>query len=88
MQAARDARDAPEADLVEVVGRLAYWMQMGAVLWWLLDRSARASATDRLVDWLGKAVALWSSMRWVPGVSGALRQLDELVSRALLGGGE
>lgn len=82
------ATDAPEASFAVVLGRLAYWAQMATILWWLLDRSPHRRATDELRGWWTRALRLLSATRWVPGLRTTLGQLDELVSAALLAGGE
>lgn len=66
-----------------VLGRLAYLLQLGVLLWWVLDRSPDQRATDGLLALLDRAAPLLGPALWVPGVMPALRVLDALASDAL-----
>ncbi|MEN0061243.1 MAG: TetR/AcrR family transcriptional regulator [Myxococcota bacterium] len=84
--AVAQATDVP-ASVAEPLGRLAYWVQMGVILWWLLDRSAHTEATTTLIEWLSRGLAWLPSVRWVPGFAEGIRHLDALATQGLLGGG-
>lgn len=67
------------------LGRLLYLLQLGVVLWWILDRSEEQRATRELVELLRKMGPSVSMALWLPGVRGRLRRLDQLVREGLYG---
>lgn len=79
--AVAEGRGAPGS--AEEVGRLAYLLQLGVLLWWLLDRSEDQRATWALIALLGRLGPAIGPMMWIPGVGSTLEHLDALVSEAL-----
>lgn len=69
----------------EVLGRLLYLLQLGVLLWWLLDRSEDQWTTTRLVDLLGAMGQAAQLALWIPGVPERLAELDRLMRAGLLG---
>ncbi|MCA9569487.1 MAG: TetR/AcrR family transcriptional regulator, partial [Myxococcales bacterium] len=63
-----------------VLGRLAYFLQLGVLLWWLLDRSPDQRATEGLLGMLEGLGPALGPMLWIPGVGGTLDRLDALVA--------
>lgn len=84
-QAVMTATDAPRADLQRPLARLCYLGHLAVILFWLLDRSEKRHATERLVggirQHLGRAVWLLR----MPGARRVLDSLDGVVWSGLLG---
>ena len=81
------ATDAPKRPLAEALGRLAYLLHLGVILWWLLDRSAGQRATKALVGLLrGVMPSAVLALRLRP-VRGFVRTADALFREGLLGEG-
>jgi AcrR family transcriptional regulator len=81
VQAVVGAAHPPSAP--HVLGRLSYFLQLGVLLWWLLDRSEEQRATDGLMGMLGSLGPALGPMLWIPGVTRSLEKLDRLVADAL-----
>lgn len=82
-RAVADATRAPSEP--DVLGRLAYLLQLGVLLWWILDKSPEQRATDGLLSLLDRFGPALGPVLWVPGVMPALRSLDALAEDALYG---
>ncbi|MEZ4322692.1 MAG: hypothetical protein R3F61_34815 [Myxococcota bacterium] len=80
--AAVAASDHPPSD-AEALGRLLYLLQLGVLMWWVLDRSEGQHATHELVDLLGEWGGTMSMALWLPGAAGVIRKLDDIATRAL-----
>jgi AcrR family transcriptional regulator len=77
------ADDAPDANVAEALGRIAYLVHLAVLLWWLLDRSPKQEATTGLLKlceaskaWLPMAIAL-------PGAHQLIVDVDQLIRRGL-----
>lgn len=81
LRAVADAQRPPSEP--EVLGRLVYLLQLGVLLWWLLDRSPDQRATDGLLTLLDRFGPALGPILWVPGVMASLRTLDALATDAL-----
>jgi AcrR family transcriptional regulator len=77
-----DRRDA------ESLGRILYVVHLAVILWWLLDRSERQRATDRLLRVLARLGAGAGLALKLPGARGVIRSIDGLIQEGLFGVGE
>ena len=71
--------------VAEAMGRVAYLLQLGVILWWLLDRTAEQRATDGLLALLSRMLPLLALALRVPGAGGFITELDRLASEGLYG---
>jgi AcrR family transcriptional regulator len=85
LAAVSGASDAPEPDLAAALGRLLYTAHLGIVLWWLLDKSPRQSATRQLLDQLDLLLPLAASMLSLPPAQLLIHSADQLCMEALFG---
>lgn len=83
LDAVDGASNAPGPDLNGPLGRLLDLAQLGAILFWLLDRSPDQRATAGLLAWIGGLEMFATAALWAPGTSRTLRTLDALASDAL-----
>ena len=67
------------------MGRVAYLLQLGVLLWWLLDRTNEQRATDGLLALLGRMLPLLALALRLPGAGGLVVELDRLASEGLYG---
>jgi AcrR family transcriptional regulator len=82
------AKDAPAAAFAEALGRLLYLLHLGAILWWLLDRSPRQRATRALVGLLARVMPSAGLALKLPVVRGFVTSADALFVEGLLGRAE
>jgi len=85
VKAVEDASNAPDGDVARVVGRLWDMLQLGVILWWLLDRSPNQRATAGLRALITSSGPAMSAALWMPGVASVLEKLDGLIREALYG---
>ena len=78
---AREKLDRKEA---ESLGRLLYLVHLAVILWWLLDKSPRQRATDRLLALITRLGAIVALAIKLPGARGVVRSLDTIVLEGLL----
>jgi AcrR family transcriptional regulator len=79
------ATDAPRAADATAVGHLLYLAHLGVLLWWLLDRSPKQRATDRLLAIAARLLApLALALRLGP-MRALMRELDDAANGALFG---
>lgn len=79
------ANNTPQAELALALGNLLYMLQLGVILWWLLDRSPAQQATEGLIALFISLGGLASAALWLPGTTAPLLALDRLVRRGLYG---
>jgi AcrR family transcriptional regulator len=84
-QAVSGSRNPPAEKLIAALGNLLYVGHLGAVLWWLLDRSPEQRATAGLIRWTSSIGALVASALWLPGAKTPLLSLDRLIRQGLYG---
>jgi len=73
--AVRDATDAPGADDAAALGRLLYVIHLAVTLWWLLDKSARQTATQELIAMLEAMLPIAAPALELAPALGAARQV-------------
>ena len=61
-------------------------VHLAIILWWLLDKSPRQRATDRLLAMMTRLGAVVALALKLPGARRVVRSLDTLVLEGLLGG--
>ena len=81
------ATDAPGVRLSEALGRLLYLLHLAVILWWLLDRSPKQSATHALIVLIEKILPPFGVALLLPQVRGFVTSADTLVREALFGEG-
>jgi AcrR family transcriptional regulator len=86
-RAVNEADDAPADTLAQPIARLAYLAHMAVLLFWLLDRSPDARATERLLETAEGlaplAPALIRTLLLLPMVRDGLREVDATMQDAL-----
>lgn len=82
------ARDAPLPDDARALGRVLYLVHLAVLLFWLLDRTARQSATSGLLAVLEGALPIAAVTLRVPRALRLVRAADALVGQALFGESE
>lgn len=80
-----DAKDSPKEAVGNALGNLFYMLQLGVILWWLLDRSPDQRATAGLVTLLKSLATPAAMLLRVPGTVRVLGTLDALVREAMYG---
>ncbi|MEM6931225.1 MAG: TetR/AcrR family transcriptional regulator, partial [Myxococcota bacterium] len=83
VDAVAGARDAPRN--AESLGDTLYLVHLGALLFWLLDRSEDQSATDELRAFLSRTTPLLGMALSLPLVKGPLDTLVGIVRRGVYG---
>jgi AcrR family transcriptional regulator len=81
------ASDAPREAVGAALGRLLYLVHLATILWWLLDRSPRQSATTALLSLLKQALPAAAMTLRIPKVSSFVIAGDKLFREALFGEG-
>ncbi len=84
VRAVTGAKDAPRGATGAALGRVLYLVHLGAILWWLLDRSRGQSVTRKLIGLMERSLAPFALALRVPRVRGFVRELDGLVASGLL----
>ena len=79
------ASNTPKENLALALGNLLYMLQLGVILWWLLDRSPAQQATEGLIALFISLGGVASAALWLPGTTAPLLALDGLVRRGLYG---
>ena len=82
-QAILGGSDAPNGQRALALGRLGYLLHLAVLMWWLLDRSPSQRATQTLVGLIDRTLPLVATALLVPGVSGLVDNVDQLVRDAL-----
>lgn len=77
------ATDAPRPPLGAALGRLLYLVHLATILWWLLDKSPRQRATERLIVLLERALPLVTLSLRAPRVRALIVAADDVVREAL-----
>jgi AcrR family transcriptional regulator len=85
-EAVTGAREKLDRKDAESLGRLLYMVHLAIILWWLLDKSPRQRATDRLLTLISRLGAVVSLAIKLPGAKGVVRSLDTIVLEGLLDG--
>ena len=83
-----NATDAPKRNFAEAIGRLLYLLQLGVILWWLLDRTPGQRATNALVALFRQLLPSAALALRLPLVRGFVQSADALFQDALLGSPE
>lgn len=84
-QAVSGSRNPPAEKLTAALGNLLYVGQLGAILWWLLDRSPDQQATNGLIRLTSSVGALAAAALWLPGANAPLLSMDRLIRQGLYG---
>jgi AcrR family transcriptional regulator len=79
------ATDAPKRPLAESLGHLLYLAHLGAILWWLLDRSPGQRATKALVALIRQLLPSAALTLHLRAVRGFVQSADALFREGLLG---
>lgn len=86
-EAVRGASDAPPGELAEALGRTLYLAHLAVILFWVLDRTGRQSATRELVALAERLLGPMAlALRFRRARAGLLR-LDAVIRAALLDAG-
>jgi len=83
IDAVAGARNAP-SDPVRL-GELLYLAHLGALLFWLLDRSADQVATERLRAWIHRTTPVLAASLQLPLVRGPVQSLVDIVQLGVYG---
>lgn len=76
------APDSPDAATAESLGRVLYFLHLGVVLWWLLDRSESQRATDRMLASIERSSVVFSLGARLPWTRRFIRGGDEILRLA------
>jgi len=79
------ASDAPPRPLAEAIGRLLYLLHLAVLLWWLLDKTVKQSATTALVQLFAGILPSAAMTLRLPFVRRFVLSVDALVREALFG---
>jgi O-antigen/teichoic acid export membrane protein len=79
------ASDAPQPELAAALGRVLYTAHLGVVLWWLLDKTPRQSATNQLLNQLEQLLPFAAPMLALAPAELLIRSADGLCLSALFG---
>lgn len=83
LRAVAEAEDRPRA--ASALGRISDVLQLGLILWMLIDRTPDQRATDALIDVIaGFATPLRLAVR-LPGARGVVERLDRILQQGLYG---
>ena len=86
IDAVTGAREKLDRKDAESLGRLLYLVHLAVILWWLLDKSPRQRATDRLLALMTRLGAVVALAIKLPGAKGIVHSLDTIVLEGLLDG--
>ena len=78
-----EASDAPPAPFASPLGRMLFIVHVLVLLWWLLDRTLDAKATDALVRLMDQMLPSVTLTLRLPSVRRFVMGIDRLVGRAL-----
>ena len=73
-----EARDAPSAPLDRTLAKLGYLLQLGVLLFWVLERSEEQRATEELLELLATVLPTVSLGLWLPGIPALLERFADL----------
>jgi AcrR family transcriptional regulator len=84
-RAVKESSDAPKGHVAEALGRLLYLVHLAVLLWWLLDKSPKQRATDRLISVTERVLPSAAMALRVRSVRSFVISFDDLVRDALFG---
>lgn len=83
--AVQGAMDAPSPDDAAALGRLLYVLHLAVILWWLLDKSPKQTATHRLIAMLERMLPIASPTLRLEWARAFIRTAETLCREALFG---
>jgi AcrR family transcriptional regulator len=83
--AVTSSADAPKPSLAAALGRVLYLLHLGVLLWWLLDKTPKQSATAALVALTQRMLPPAALTLRLPPIRQFVMSMDELIREGLFG---